>query len=375
MRKSRVKLVIKGLNQERVFNKLSKTVQILKLDRQDKQTCNIEVAPKDAKRVKKLLNEESFEILEVQDMGAYSLGKKILSCYGVIAAVIICCIAYFVQLGFVWQIKVFGNDKLNADEITSFIKDNITSRYISKIDTKKLEIGLKDNFKRISSVSVAIVGQSLVINLNEAVVPDEMEGNFQPLISAYDCRITEIEIVQGTLTVKVGDIVRAGEVLVLPYIIDSEGKQRSVKPMASIKADVWFQGKAQHFDSYYQTSRTGKYVETSEVFLFGLSVYSNKKPVSFSQYEIEESTSDLNKNNLLPFKLKKTRYYETKTDLIEKDFESIRDEIVLQAKEKALQNLQECEIIKEEDFTITEAAGVHIVNFVITVNREIIGGT
>lgn len=374
MKKSRVQLKIKGLNQERAINKLSKSVSLLKVDRQDKQVCVLEVSPKDIKKARKLLQEDNFEIVQVKDYGVYSIAKKLRSYYGVLAGLVLCFCAYFVQLGFVWQVKVYGNERLSTSEITQFIDDNLVSRYISKIDTKNLEIGLREQFKRISSVSVAVVGQSIVVNINEAVLPEEMGGDFEPLVSNFDCRITEIKLVQGTLNFKVGDIVRAGETLVEPYIIDSEGQLRAVKPMASIKADVWIESSSEHFDSYYQTSHSGKSIEMSEVYLFGVKVYSNVKPVTFKQYELEEELCDLNKNNLLPFKLRKLRYYETKTELIEQNFEEVKEQIISATREKALQNLQECEIIKEEDCTITEAGGVHIVRYVLTVNREIVGG-
>lgn len=374
MKESRVKIVIKGLNQERAFTDLAKEVKILKLDRTDSHICEVEVKAKDAKKVHKYFRDNNFEILSITTQGLACFFKKFAKSYGIIAGIIMCIIFYFLQFNFIWEIRVYGNDTLPSREVTEFIEYNLPSRWRNNINTKNIEIKLKDSFPKISSVSVALIGQSMVVNINEAILPDEMQGGYEKLVSKYDCRISQIELIQGTLTVKVGDIVRAGETLVEPYIIDASGEKREVKAIARIKADIWLTGTSKHSDSYYKTIRTGKVYETSEVELFGLTIYSNVEKVPFKQYESEEKTENLNKNNILPFKIKKKRYYETKTELIEQSFDAVKDKIIEQAREKALQNHENCEIIKSENFTISEVAGVHIVTYVVTMECEILGG-
>ncbi len=371
---SRVRFKIKGLNQERAFNKLTKDVQVLKLVREDKHTCEIEVAPKDSKKTKKFFESNNFEILKIESFGAYKWGKWFLSCYGLIFALTLCCIGFLAQKNFIWQIRVLGNDKLEEREITEFIDENLDSRFIGQINTKQIEILLKDRFERISSVSVAIVGQCLVVNINESVLPDEVVKDFQPIICNEDCRITDIELIQGTLAVNEGDIVRKGDVLVYPYIIDSQGQKREVKAMAKIRADVWIIGTSEHFESYYRTYRTGKTFEQSRILLFGMEIYSHGGQVPFKQFEMESKQENLNKNNILPFKLHKEVYYELKTELIESKFEDLRDEIIENAHQNALQKLAEYEIIKEENYTVNIVGGVSEVTYVITVSREIVGG-
>ena len=54
-------------------------------------------------------------------------------------------------------------------------------------------------------------------------MPDEMLGNFLPIIANKDGKITKIELISGTAVVKVGDFVTKGSVLVEPYTIDTSG--------------------------------------------------------------------------------------------------------------------------------------------------------
>ena len=372
--KSRVQIVVKGLNQERAFNNLAKKVQILKLDREDKHICRIEVRPKDLKTASDFLSKNNFEILKISSFGWHEKSRRFFSCYGIIAGLVLSFASFFAQKGVVWQIKVEGEHFLSEKEIVSFINDNLQSRWITNIDSQKLEIALKDNFERISSVSVAVIGQTLVVNLVEAVIPEEM-SDFNSIVSNYDCRITDIELIQGTLNVKVGDIVRAGEEVVLPFIIDAEGKQRPVKPMAKIKAEAWLEGKSEHNESYYKTYRTGKMVETSKIKLFGLDIYSNSKQLPFKQYEVEKSTENLTKNNILPLKIEKTRYFETKTELIESSFEEKKEEFIDLARQNALQKASTYEIIKSEHYTLKSVGGITTVTYIITIECEIGGVT
>lgn len=370
---SRIKLKIKGLNQERTFNNLAKEVKVLKLDRLDKQTADLEIAPRDSKKTKEILKNANFEIISEKKTGYAKILANAKACFGVLIGLAIVMCTYLAQFAFVWQIKIYGLEKLDNGQVLECIESTLPSRFKPQISTQNLEITLKNNFEGISAVSVAIIGQSLVVNVHESELPDEMTSTYQPIISQYDCRITEIELIQGTLVVEIGQIVRKGQVLVQPYIIDSQGQQRHVKPMANIKADVWIEGVSEHKGAYIQRTRTGKKVTQNVVTLFGLAIYTKNSSINFSDYDLVESESMLSKNLMLPFKVKKKIYYEIKSELIESDFESVKQNYIDAAREKALQNIAEYEIIKEESVNIREGVGVNIVSYIITVNREIGG--
>ena len=51
---------IKGLNQERSFNNISKTVSIYNIKKEDDGTSQFEVDYKDAKKTKKFLEQQGF---------------------------------------------------------------------------------------------------------------------------------------------------------------------------------------------------------------------------------------------------------------------------------------------------------------------------
>ena len=88
-------------------------------------------------------------------------------------------------------------------------------------------------------------------------------------------------------------------------------------------------------------------------------------------YEVETEDVDLIKNLFLPFKMRKTYIYELKENVIESNFEDVKEEIVAKAKEKALEKCGECDNIKDEFYTIRHISGVTIVNFCIVIEQQL----
>ena len=91
----------------------------------------------------------------------------------------------------------------------------------------------------------------------------------------------------------------------------------------------------------------------------------------FGALKTEEYIENLTHNLIIPFKLKKTIFYEV--EIIEhiQPFEEVKDEKIEQARQKALIFLQENEIIINENYTIKEDIGCFVINYTITTNRNI----
>lgn len=370
---SRVVFKIKGLNQEKLINQIIKTATIFNYQRESHNICQFEVLSGKEKQIKKILNESGAQILSFSQHGFVAKLKRIFASYGILVAIILSSVFYAVQYSFVWKIEVRGEGKVEQRSVERYINKILPSKFKPSIDVKQIEKSVKQEFAEISSVSVAIVGQTLILNLNEAVLPDEMNNEFQPLVSEFDGLITRINLIQGTLAIKDGDLVRKGDVLVYPYIIDSEGEKRAVCPRADIYADVWLEQKSMHYDYQVVSQRTGRKREINEVYLNNLLIYSNNKTNEFKQFEVEKSQSFLSNNLILPFILRKTIFYETEVVEINEDFLQVKDKIIDLLREKALLFVEENEIIKEENCTIREEGGCHEVCVVITVNRNIGG--
>lgn len=357
---------IKGLNQERSFNNISKTVSIYNIKKDDDGTSQFEVDYKDAKKTKKFLEQQGFQILSVTNHGILFKFKNLFTRYGIVVGLIFCLLFYLLQYNFILQVKVLGEPSEIQSLIKEYVVDNLNSNFKYNINTKEIENSIKAEFDQVSSVSVAIYGQTLLINYNPSTIPEEMRGEFDPIVSEYDGMITDIELVSGTLNVKVGDIVQKGDVLVYPYIIDTDGETRQVTPSAKITANVWFSESITHYDYRLETKRTGKKIVSSFVKLGDLVIYSHDRENNFQEYEVESYFQPLTKNLLLPFTLEKIVYYQTQTDEIIEPFEEVQEEVIEKAREKTLIFLDKNAIIIDENYIIKDAGSVHNVIYTIT---------
>ena len=364
---------VKGLNQERTINKLVKSFPIYNFRRETHNFSTFDVDFKNRKKIKKILEENNFLILSISHFGIITRIKNLFSRIGILMGLALCTSVFALQYNLVLKIEANGLEKAQNVEIEKYIGKTLTTRWKSKINTKAIEKDVKANFDYVSAISIAIVGQSLVINLNEKVIPQEMSGQFSPLISQYDGVISKINLVQGTVAVKEGEIVKKGDVLVYPFVIDSQGGRREVEAKAEIFADVWLSSSVVHNDCYLKTERTGRKIVYNEVYFNSLLIYSHKPILYFEEYEIEESKQELSKNLILPFMLKKCVIYETKTYEVHQEFETVKSDLIENARQKALIFLKENEIIKAENFSIKEESGWHQINYVVTISKNIGG--
>lgn len=365
-----ITIKLHGLNQERLLNNLSKNFQIYNIIRNNSNFIQFDVKYSQKKKIKKYLIEKNIEF-SILENGLFSKVRNLFKSVGLITGIVLSILLYSLQYFFVWEIKVYGSE--NNQNIVNFTEKTLKSRLKTQINTKNIEILLKKEFNEISSISASIVGQTLIININPKVTPEEMEGNFQAIVAQNDGQITEIKLIQGTLNCKVGDIVQKGEILVFPYIIDSQGEKREVQPKAEIKADVWLKEKTIHYENYIKTERTNRKIEVSEVYVNKTLLYRQNKKIPFKEYEVEIFSHPLTKNLILPLTIKKYIYYQTETFQVYEPFEDCQDKIIEDTRLKTLIFLNKNEIIKEENFYIEKKIDCYEITYIITVNRNIGG--
>ena len=372
MIKNRYKITIKALNQERIFNSLAKKVEIFDLQK-DNDLTHFCIERKSKKTAKKILKQNNVKILAFQGMGAVQKMLNILKSYGIVVGLALLCCFYPLQYNLILKVVVIGEKTPLISQIECSIEEKLESRLKWNLDAKKLEKTIMQEFEEVSSVSVAIVGQSLIISINQAQLPNEMKDEFLPIVSEYDGRVESITLVQGTMAVEKGDIVQKGQVLVYPFIIDSQGQRRACQPKADIFASVWFEEKTVCYDRQIVTKRTGRKQQRREIFLNDVLIYKSKNVDNFASFEEESSWQDLTTKNLLPLKIKRTWVYETIEEEVLTDFSQIKDQVIQNARQKVLIFLKKNEIIKEENYTIKEEGGWHEISYILTVERNIGG--
>ena len=365
------KFVISSLNTEKLINKLIEKYSIFNLQKNNKYTsfCCLK---KDRKKISKILQRAGFKSKTGNFVGFFKYFKNIFS-YGIICGIFLSLIFFLINSFFISDVLILGNVNYTYKDVVYVLEQNNVSRWSfkSSIDTKKLQNQIL-GIKYISYASVLIKGNALVVNLKEQLTNPEVVniGAFSPIVSNYDCKITSVNLVQGTAKVKVGDIVKIGDVLVEPYTVDASGKKLSVQPLADISADVWITSSIDFFDKKVVKQRTGRVISNYNISFLGVEVYGRNNKVNFDCYDTEELDKYVS-STLIPIKIKYTNFYEY--NVLEQDinFEANKQIFVEQTRQTCLLNLNNYDIIKNESYVITKNYGFNTIAYTITFNKKI----
>ncbi|MEG1500148.1 MAG: sporulation protein YqfD, partial [Clostridia bacterium] len=187
-------------------------------------------------------------------------------------------------------------------------------------------------------------------NIKEKLACDEIENlsKFSNAVSNFEGVIRKINLISGTLAVKVGDTIKEGDVLVFPYYVAANGEKVKINPLATFEIDSWVTGVVNHFENRMENVKTGKKILNQYLCLNNKIVYSKTSTNSFDQFIKETSTQNFSNFLILPFKIRKEIIFETVTKEICEPFETYKNQIYAKAKEIAFKKLDKSAIIKNE---------------------------
>ena len=138
--------------------------------------------------------------------------------YGVIAGAVF-LILYFAFISlFVWDVRVSGNEELGAETIISELSDaglSVGTPWLS-LSPNEVENTLLATSQNIAWVNVNRRGAVAYVVVREKHVPPQGEENlgYSNVVAREDSVITDITVFSGYAKVKVGDTVKAGDILI-----------------------------------------------------------------------------------------------------------------------------------------------------------------
>lgn len=372
--KSGYKYKFQGVNVERFLNEMSKEFELFDVKKTGKNIQFCTHIFSDKKFCKKLKNYD-IQIQQKKGFGPLYHMVCFFKRYGIIFALALALVFFVIESNFVFGIKIVGTKNISNQKIVDILKQNGFENINKKnnIDTNKFEKILTNNLEDISLVSIIVKGSTLVVSVKEKVQNSEYENleNFQPILSDYDGVVTSVKLVQGTLNKMVGDVVKKGDVLVFPYIVDSSGNKRQVEPKAEIFAKVYFTQNTSFYDVEIISERTGNKVVEKNIYAFGLKIFGSNTQCDFVAYDLETKRTVVSDNNMFPIILEQKIFYEVQTEQVNVDFEQKKQQVLADLKQKTLENLEDCDIIENERLNISSVAGKNNVEYILEVQKRI----
>ena len=365
------KFEISSLNTEKLLNKLILEFDIFDIKKEDK-ICTFYCKSKNKRKIEKILKQFGYNI---KSKSYFGLAKhlKNISSLGIIIGIVISIAMYIISTFFISDVLLVGNLTITSKEIMQVLENHNINKWSlkSSIDIKSLQKELEE-IEYVSYASAIIKGNALIINIKEQLTNNEIVniGKFQPLVAKYDGKITSIKLIQGTSAVKVGDIVKLGDVLVLPYVLNDDGTKLSVQPLADITCDVWITTRLEVKDKEIKKIRTNNVISNYSLSLMGINLYTTNNEVNFENYETEEKECYLS-NCLLPIKIKYTNCYEYVLKKIETNFEENKEKYIDKTRQMSLLNVKEYDIIKDESYVINKQDDINTIIYTITLNKLI----
>ncbi len=146
---------------------------------------------------------------------------------------------------FVWKITVNGNTVLSDKEIIEALEDYGigVGSFIPRIPVLQAQNEFLIRYGELSSFAINIKGTHIEIEVLERTRTPEIEqtDGFCNIVSAYDGIVLSVEVVDGTATVGVGDVVSEGQLLVSAYTVATRNIYRLHHARGKIEAQVYEQ--------------------------------------------------------------------------------------------------------------------------------------
>lgn len=174
------------------------------------------ITVKDFKRLPKILKRSGLRLHILNKTGFPFFINRYKRRFGIFAGIVIFFAVLQFMSGFIWIIEVEGNKTVTDREILAICEDLGIKIGVKRnsIDTKNTPQDLLLKTDKLSWGSFNIEGCKLTVNVTEIVPKTEDNTVATNLKAAKDGIIEKIDVTSGNPVVKVGDIVKKGDLLV-----------------------------------------------------------------------------------------------------------------------------------------------------------------
>lgn len=161
---------------------------------------------------------------------------------GLFAGGMLVAVAILILGCFIWQVQVEGLVTIPREEVETALRELgvVQGALRRDIDAREVERQLMLRLDKAAWVAVNLRGSRAVVEIQERVVPPERIDDRTPhnVVAAKPGFITYLEVYNGQPTVKAGDSVEAGDILVSGIMEDKKQRNRTVHARAKVLAQT-----------------------------------------------------------------------------------------------------------------------------------------
>lgn len=269
---------------------------------------------------------------------------------------------------FVWFVEINGCETLDPNVIRQVAEELGLKRGVFKhsLDLDRIGDGLALRIERVAWAGIDYAGTLAIVDIIEKELAPSPEpvGVRIDLVASKEGMVEEVVVLRGTATVRRGQTVRAGDLLIRGIAgeqLPGEGYPHvqpiPVKARGIVKARIWYTGRARVPLELVRECRTGRHYQRlvmkagrQEIILWGWRL-------PFEAYDAVATSSDLGTGRIFgfPIEITKIDFYELERAVYHFSSEEARQEAIRIASNIALSRVpQEAEIILRSVQAVTQ---------------------
>ena len=310
------------------------------------------ITVKDFKRLPKILKRSGLRLHILNKTGFPFFINRYKRRFGIFAGIVIFFAVLQFMSGFIWIIEVEGNKTVTDREILAICKDLGIEIGVKRnsIDTKNTPQDLLLKTDKLSWGSFNIEGCKLTVNVTEIVPKTEDNTVATNLKAAKDGIIEKIDVTSGNPVVKVGDIVKKGDLLV-SGITETMRDTKFVHSIGTVTAKT--EETITLFEPFIKKTETpiGKTAKRRVLEIFGIKIplYIGKEKGNFRTEFNCKNLKLLSQN--IPIKIYTKKFIFIKKENEKRDYDKLCNQL---ANQLELQSQKENFSVKTKDLTQNE---------------------
>lgn len=240
------KLKAEDADAERVINILmEKGIDYWALKRGSDRGLYFKILTGDLKSLCSLLDKSSIKVYIIYEKGLPFLIKKYRRRFGIPAGAVLFSLIIWLSTLYVWDIDVISADSGKYIDSRQVIKrlDELgcsVGSYIPDIDFYELCNEYLMRYDDVSWITVNLKGTVAHVELREKTAVPDITDTEKPsnIIAKYDGQIEHFEVYSGVSAVKVGEVIREGDLLISGIVDTKTNGYRLERAMGRVYANV-----------------------------------------------------------------------------------------------------------------------------------------
>ncbi|MEA5016050.1 MAG: sporulation protein YqfD [Candidatus Limiplasma sp.] len=351
------RFTLEGLNLERFVNMASKEdIPLLALRRSGQRQMVCEAYQADMPAIHALVEEKGWKITRQQPLELAATLAFLRRRWGIPLGALLALILTVTLYQFIWQVEIQGAGPYRGDIAAYLLQEGyVPGMPKSRMDAADLTRKLNYRYPKVAWFNAYVHDMTLVVDAAQGVpLPETKAAAPGDLMAARDGLVTSLQVHAGTAAVKVGDLVRKGQVLIHGRERGADESFHPIQARGIVTARCWTSRSVKISLYEVKSAPTGRSSQAQQLCSPWLCYPASLEGPPYLAYDTQLSLSPL-VGCFFPVWVKQIDYQEVAQEYAPRSEEQVRQEAAAAATGRLLDALRGNEIVdKWVDYCMIE---------------------